>query len=178
MENKNGFIIRNGVCIGMNEKIGTTLSQEAYDALSDEKKNDGTIYFIPDGDGEIEIVDNEISETKLWSSQKIATELKTSSNTDVIDIVGTNYINTSNMVNRYQVVNGICYVTIEFQALQTKSLWDGVSSFFGMVLPKPKVQIDIFYDGTQRLLLGNSGLVYGDITVDKRVYASFSYPIA
>jgi len=105
-------------------------------------------------------------------------ELKTSSNTGVIDIVGTNYIDTSGKVNRYQVINGICYVTMEFQAFATKSIWDGVSSFFETVLPKPKVQIDIFYDGTQRLLLGNSGLIYGDITIDKRVYASFSYPIA
>lgn len=75
MENKTGFIIRNGVCIGMNEKIGTTLSQEAYDALSDEKKNDGTIYFIPDGDGEIGIQDTIVSENSVWSSQKVSDEI-------------------------------------------------------------------------------------------------------
>ena len=101
MENMNkSFIIRNGNVIGLSEKIGTTLSQEAYDALSEEKQKDGTIYFIPDGDGEIEIVDNEISETKLWSSQKISDELETKLDkgyitgiTDANNAIGENGVN-------------------------------------------------------------------------------------
>lgn len=174
---RKGVIIKGGTCVGFTGRGVIPMTQEEFNALPLEKQLNGS-YYITDGTDEIVISDNEVSEKQLWSSQKIATELKTSSNTGVIDIVGTNYIDTSGKVNRYQVINGICYVTMEFQAFVTKSIWDGVSSFFETVLPKPKVQIDIFYDGTQRLVLGNSGLVYGDITVDKRVYASFSYPIA
>lgn len=76
MENLNkSFIIRNKNVIGLCEKNTMTLSQEAYDALSDEKKNDGTIYFIPDGDGEIGIQDTIISENSVWSSQKVSDEI-------------------------------------------------------------------------------------------------------
>lgn len=69
------FTIRNGRVSGLSEKMGITLSQEAYDALSEEKKNDGTIYFIPDGDGEIGIQDTIISENSVWSSQKVSDEI-------------------------------------------------------------------------------------------------------
>lgn len=72
---ENFFTIRNGRVSGLQEKMGVTLSQEAYDALSEEKKNDGTIYFIPDGDGEIGIQDTIVSENSVWSSQKVSGEI-------------------------------------------------------------------------------------------------------
>lgn len=90
-------------------------------------------------------------------------------------LTGTDYINTTG-ANRYCVINGICYVTLEFQVLKSGSIWDG-GSYFSTVLPASKIQQDVFWDGTQRLLMGTEGNVYGTLTKDQKIYVSFSYPI-
>lgn len=181
------FTIRNGRVSGLSEKMGITLSQEAYDALSEEKKNDGTIYFIPDGDGEIGIQDTIISENSVWSSQKIATELKTSSNTDVTHVTLTNgsiFESMGDTYCKYQVKNGICY----FQFfVASKAATDTFIEIYNG-LPKPTFSqyfsYPVYYNSqglnkTLQVNISEGGLLTAANTLPTTSYMiAGSYPIA
>jgi hypothetical protein len=73
------------------------LTQAEYDALSDEEKNNGAIYFITDAIGEggdASIDDNNISSESTWSSAKIVTEI--SDNYAIFEgVVGDSYYSTT-----------------------------------------------------------------------------------
>jgi hypothetical protein len=73
------------------------LTQAEYDALSDEEKNNGAIYFITDAIGEggdASIDDNNISSESTWSSAKIVTEI--SDNYAIFEgVIGDNYYSTT-----------------------------------------------------------------------------------
>lgn len=48
-----GFIIKNNITYGGGGNSGVELTQEEYNALSEEDKLDGTIYYITDGEPSI-----------------------------------------------------------------------------------------------------------------------------
>lgn len=109
--------LRKAILVKGNSAIGFTgrgvipMTQEEFNALPTEKQLNGS-YYITDGTDEIVVSDNEISDGKLWSSQKIATELKTSSNTDVVPITLLSdipFLSKGDSYCYYKVVNGICY---------------------------------------------------------------------
>ena len=73
------------------------LTQAEYDALSDEEKLNGAIYFITDAEGgeggDASIDDNNISSESTWSSAKIVTEI--SDNYAIFEgVVGDSYYST------------------------------------------------------------------------------------
>ena len=74
------------------------ITQAEYDALSEEEKNNGAIYFITDAEGgeggDANIDDNNISLDSIWSSEKIFSELN--ENYAIFEgIVGESYYSTN-----------------------------------------------------------------------------------
>ena len=120
--------------------------------------------------------------TSTWSSSKIASELKTSSNTEKTTIVPNTAYFTQTVDGQpsyYVVRNGVCYVNLDMVCVAEGS---GV---FQTILPKP---IDIInipispFNTTEKhgiLLLFVKGVVQSfAMTTGERYMANFSYPIA
>ena len=113
---KKSVLIKGDNIIGFTGRGVIPMTQEEFNALPPEKQLNGS-YYITDGTDEIVISDNEVSEKQLWSSQKIASELKTNSNTAVVptpDLVDTTYFDYggNRTVSNYMVRNGICYFSL------------------------------------------------------------------
>lgn len=120
---------------------------------------------------------------KTWSSSKIASELKTSSNTEPITIAFPNIVKQTSYGNasQYQIRNGICYVTMDIMP-------NGDSENTVVCeLPMPTMMTNISvvpfaleqYNQNGMLILSTNGVVkaYG-LEKNIRYAVSFSYPIA
>lgn len=96
---KKSVLIKGDNIIGFTGRGVIPMTQEEFNALPPEKQLNGS-YYITDGTDEIVISDNEISDGKLWSSQKISNELATKLDkeyitgiTDANNAIGENGIN-------------------------------------------------------------------------------------
>lgn len=130
--------------------------------------------------------DSSTSETSTWSSSKIASELKTSSNTDKVIITpNTEYFTQTvdGYDSFYVVRNGVCYVNLDIVAVKAGF---GV---FKTMLPKPIGNINITIspfnvapDDLSKngvLVLYATGTTYSVAVLEGRRYmCNFSYPIA
>ena len=179
---KKSVLIKGDNIIGFTGRGVIPMTQEEFNALPPEKQLNGS-YYITDGTDEIVVSDNEISDGKLWSSQKIATELKTSSNTEPITITFPNIVEQTSYGNasQYQIRNGICYVTMDIMP-------NGDSENTVVCeLPMPTMMTNISvvpfaleqYNQNGMLILSTNGVVkaYG-LEKNIRYAVSFSYPIA
>lgn len=134
---RKAILVKGDSAIGFTGRGVIPMTQEEFNALPSEKQLNGS-YYITDGTDEIVISDNEVSEKQLWSSQKIATELKTGENVEPTDLVfsgDTAYFDFGAGNNKYEVKNGICYfqVYIRTNAKTTDTMVEIVRG-----LPKPK----------------------------------------
>ena len=134
---KKSVLIKGDNIIGFTGRGVIPMTQEEFNALPPEKQLNGS-YYITDGTDEIVVSDNEISDGKLWSSQKIASELKTSSNKEPTELVfngDSTYFGLGAGNNKYEVKNGICYFQVYIQTKGTTT-----STMVNVVtgLPKPK----------------------------------------
>jgi hypothetical protein len=179
---KKSVLIKGDNIIGFTGRGVIPMTQEEFNALPTEKQLNGS-YYITDGTDEIVISDNEVSEKQLWSSQKIATELKTSSNTEPITITFPNIVEQTSYGNasQYQIRNGICYVTMDIMP-------NGDSENTVVCeLPMPTMITNISfvpvaldqYRQNGMFILSTNGILktYG-LKNGIRYATSFSYPIA
>ena len=96
---KKSVLIKGDNIVGFTGRGVIPMTQEEFNALPPEKQLNGS-YYITDGTDEIIISDNEISNGKLWSSQKISNELATKLDkeyiteiTDANNAIGENGVN-------------------------------------------------------------------------------------
>ena len=147
-------------------------------------------FEVLNGKDGVQIDDETASETSVWSSKKtsdkIASELKTSSNTDKVIITpNTEYFTQTvdGYDSFYVVRNGVCYVNLDIVAVKAGF---GV---FNTMLPKPIGNINItispFNVATDDLskngvlVLYATGTTYSVCVLEGRRYMlNFSYPIA
>ena len=185
-ELNNGFMIINGHVVVLGKQPTLHLTQAEYDSLSDEKKNDGTIYFITDVDGEIEINDGVISETSTWSSDKIESALQTSK-----DVAQTNItMNETYAISssgghgcRYVVRNGICYVNMDLRMIANGQICTLPKPLMTVInIPMPIFMTDVTDIGTGNGILiiesTGSARTLGAKLSQTRYMLNFSYPVA
>lgn len=181
---KKSVLIKGDNIIGFTGRGVLPITQEEFNALPPEKQLNGS-YYITDGTDEIVISDNEVSENQLWSSQKIASELKTSENTDKTPIVYDAYVSsTTNESNFYIVRNGICYVYMDFTIAIDNPSGEGILL---ERIPKPigviNCQVVLYNNSTipqGMLTLNEEGAIIAEynLKLDERYLCNFSYPIA
>lgn len=183
---KKSVLIKGDNIIGFTGRGVIPMTQEEFNALPPEKQLNGS-YYITDGTDEIVISDNEVSEKQLWSSQKIATELKTNSNTDVTYVTLTNdgtFESMGNTYCKYQVKNGICY----FQFFVSTTVATDIFTEIYNGLPKPTFSqyfsYSVYYNSqglnkTLQVNISDDGLLTAANTLPNSSYMIVgSYPIA
>jgi len=122
--------------------------------------------------------------TSTWSSSKIASELKTSSNKEATITFNETYLKkyTTGSINAYVVRNGVCYVTLDVIAVKDTS---GDVSVVTSNLPS--AAMGMYVSASSLASEGKNGAFfiskYGtvltvNLTANTRYLFSFSYPIA
>ena len=184
---KKSVLIKGDNIIGFTGRGVVPMTQEEFNALPLEKQLNGS-YYITDGTDEIVISDNEISDGKLWSSQKIATELKTSSNTDVVPITLLSdipFLSKGDNYCYYKVINGICYFQLFIESTADVITYTELCNS----LPKPSLEsvyfgfptfyhIDGEYKTLQVHISTNGAISVNNSTNNASYMLNGSYPIA
>lgn len=162
--------------------------------------NQKTTYDVFNGrDGDARIADDEEpSETTVWSSQKIASVLKTAEDvplTSLVDLITNDATAPTSgtedvpFVNAYYVKNGVCNVCLDFTPKGTQLIGNYRLGNHPMPLPVVSQYINILPFGsnlatytnlrTGAVLLDPIGnFILYDIFPGQRYLVSFSYPVA
>jgi hypothetical protein len=184
---KKSVLIKGDNIIGFTGRGVIPMTQEEFNALPPEKQLNGS-YYITDGTDEIVISDNEISEKQLWSSKKVATELKTSSNTDVVPVTLLSdipFLSKGDNYCYYKVVNGICYFQLFIESTADVITYTELCNS----LPKPSlasvyfgfpafyIESDVYK--TLQVYISEDGVMSVNNSTNKASYMlNGSYPIA